>query len=61
MFQVALVGPELEENLSLRYLASSLTAAGFDCEIVPFNSSNDLAGVLAALLEAGQDSPFRFS
>jgi hypothetical protein len=26
---IALVGPEFEENLSLRYLASSLAAAGF--------------------------------
>ena len=27
MTHVALVGPEIEENLSLRYLASSLAAA----------------------------------
>ncbi len=49
MLQVALVGPELEENLSLRYLASSLTAAGFDSQIVPFDGPNDLQRVLAQL------------
>ena len=54
VFKVALVGPELEENLSLRYLASSLAAAGFECEIVPFNSPNDLPRVLAVLLDSGE-------
>jgi radical SAM superfamily enzyme YgiQ (UPF0313 family) len=54
VFRVALVGPELEENLSLRYLASSLTAAGFEAEIVPFNSPNDLPRVLAELLDSGE-------
>lgn len=39
MLQVALVGPELEENLSLRYLASSLT--------VPLKLALDLGAPLA--------------
>lgn len=56
MFRVALAGPELEENLSLRYLASSLGAAGFESEIVSFDSPSDLPRVLAALLDSG-DSP----
>jgi radical SAM superfamily enzyme YgiQ (UPF0313 family) len=54
VFEIALVGPELEENLSLRYLASSLTAAGFDPEIIPFDSPEHLPAVLAALLESGE-------
>jgi len=54
VFQVALVGPELEENLSLRYLASSLTAAGFKTEIVPFDSPGELPRVLVALLDSGE-------
>jgi hypothetical protein len=54
MFKVALVGPELEENLSLRYLASSLTVAGFSSQIVPFDGPDDLQRVLAALLESGE-------
>jgi hypothetical protein len=53
MFHVALVGPELEENLSLRYLSSSLMAAGFECRIIAFNFSCNLPEVLAALLAAG--------
>ncbi len=54
MFQVALVGPELEENLSLRYLASSLEAAGFESAIVPFDGPHDLPRVLARLLDSGE-------
>ena len=54
MFNVALVGPEIEENLSLRYLASSLEAAGFRTDIVPFNGPADLPQVLATLLHSGE-------
>ncbi len=54
MFPIALVGPELEENLSLRYLSSSLAAAGFPCTILPFNHSDDLPAVLRALLDSGK-------
>jgi len=49
---IALVGPELEENLSLRYLAASLERAGFASRILPFNSEGDFAPVLAAVLQA---------
>ncbi len=52
MSLVALVGPELEENLSLRYLASSLAAAGHDTLLVPFNAEHDFGAALAAILEA---------
>jgi anaerobic magnesium-protoporphyrin IX monomethyl ester cyclase len=49
--RVALVGPELEENLSLRYLASSLTRAGHSSDIVAFNRERDLPRALRAILE----------
>jgi radical SAM superfamily enzyme YgiQ (UPF0313 family) len=49
--RVALVGPELEENLSLRYLASSLAAAGHEADIVAFNRDADLPRALASILE----------
>ncbi|HEY1958055.1 MAG TPA: cobalamin-dependent protein [Polyangiaceae bacterium] len=49
---VALVGPEIEENLSLRYIASSLAAAGVRSELVPFNSEADFGSALAAILRA---------
>jgi radical SAM superfamily enzyme YgiQ (UPF0313 family) len=38
---VALVGAELEENLSLRYLAAALAAKGFEPRIVPFSGDAD--------------------
>jgi anaerobic magnesium-protoporphyrin IX monomethyl ester cyclase len=50
---IALVGPEVEENLSLRYLASSLERAGLRAEIFPFNAGADLP----ALVEALDDDP----
>ena len=52
MAWVALVGPEEEENLSLRYLASSLEAAGLQAEILPFNAPRDLGRALQAILTA---------
>ena len=50
MSAIALVGPEIEENLSLRYLASALLRAGHQVELVPFNRSEDLPAALGALL-----------
>ena len=47
---LALVGPEIEENLSLRYLASSLATAGFGAEIFAFNRGEDLPSTLEAIL-----------
>src|SRR4051812_4601455 len=48
----ALVGPALEENLSLRDLASSLRPHGFDIEIVGVNQDSNFSGVLASIREA---------
>jgi radical SAM superfamily enzyme YgiQ (UPF0313 family) len=49
MAWIALVGPEIEENLSLRYLASSLAAAGFRAEIVPLAYDDEFGPALAAI------------
>ena len=49
--RVLLVGPEKEENLSIRYLASSLLASGHEVDIVSFNSANDIDTVVSATLE----------
>jgi radical SAM superfamily enzyme YgiQ (UPF0313 family) len=49
---VVLVGAEFEENLSLRYLASSVQQAGFTAEIVPFNTADALPRVVEATLGA---------
>ncbi|HET9932318.1 MAG TPA: radical SAM protein [Polyangiaceae bacterium] len=51
---VALVGPEIEENLSLRYIASSLGVAGYSSEIVPFNNEGDFGSALEAILSAAE-------
>jgi anaerobic magnesium-protoporphyrin IX monomethyl ester cyclase len=48
--KVALVGPEIEENLSLRYLMSSLARSGFDSRLVPFNSRKEARKVARTLL-----------
>jgi len=40
--KITLVGAELEENLGLRYIASSLESKGHVVAIVPFNSEQDM-------------------
>jgi len=51
---IALVGPELEENLSLRYLAASLIYGGFEAQIVAFNGAADFPATVATLMGADQ-------
>lgn len=50
MSHIAFVGPEIEENLSLRYLASTLTVHGHTSDIVPFNQDADFAPAIDAIL-----------
>lgn len=50
MAVIALVGPEIEENLSLRYLASSLAPHGYATELVPMNHEGDFAFALEHVL-----------
>lgn len=47
---VALVGAEYEENLSLRYLSSSLSAAGFEPSVVRFDELDQLDRAVDAVL-----------
>ena len=49
---VALVGPEIEENLSLRHIASSLDRAGFSSELIAFNRAADFGDALERILGA---------
>jgi anaerobic magnesium-protoporphyrin IX monomethyl ester cyclase len=51
---VALVGPEIEENLSLRYLASALGAAGWRTEIAPFAYESEFAAALRMIVDADE-------
>lgn len=43
--RVLLAGPDFEENLSVRYLASSLQAAGHEPILAVFNSADDVEAV----------------
>ena len=55
MGRVALVGPEIEENLSLRYLCSSLAPHGFATDIVAFNHDGDFGPAIETILAAQPD------
>lgn len=50
--RVLLVGPELEDNLTLRYLASSLRAAGHEAVIARFDTAADAPAVVEQALTA---------
>jgi len=54
MSWIALVGPELEENLSLRYLASSLEVAGYRSELVVFNGDADFSRIVDEIAGAAE-------
>jgi radical SAM superfamily enzyme YgiQ (UPF0313 family) len=56
MSWVALVGPEYEENLSLRYIASALSAAKYSAEILAFNHEQDLPRIVEEIVQA-QEPP----
>jgi anaerobic magnesium-protoporphyrin IX monomethyl ester cyclase len=49
---IILVGPDHEENLSIRYLSASLLAGGHDTILASFNSPVDTAAVVNAAQEA---------
>jgi anaerobic magnesium-protoporphyrin IX monomethyl ester cyclase len=49
--KIALVGAELEENLGLRYMASSLESKGHQVEIVPFNFETEIDNTVQQVLE----------
>lgn len=53
--KVALIGAELEENLGLRYIASSLEAQGHGVSIIPFNSTNDIETAVRQTLASESD------
>src|SRR5579863_7425621 len=47
---VILVGPEFEENLSLRYLAAALRQAGHSASLARFDSPEYVEGVIQQVL-----------
>jgi len=50
--RVLLAGPDFEENLSIRYLASSLEAKQHEASLAVFNSANDVEAVAELAGEA---------
>jgi methylmalonyl-CoA mutase cobalamin-binding subunit len=48
--KVALVGAELEENLGLRYIASSLEKDNHEVKIIPFNNYYDLNNTIEQVI-----------
>jgi hypothetical protein len=52
---VVLIGPALEENLSLAYLGSVIRAEGHDCSILAFNRQEDIRAVARRVLRRGPD------
>jgi len=62
--RVALIGAEHEENLSLRYLASSVEAGGFEPRLLPFQGWSDAAATVEWIavnrpLVTGLSMPFQ--
>jgi anaerobic magnesium-protoporphyrin IX monomethyl ester cyclase len=49
--RIALLGAELEENLGLRYMSSSLEAKGHECLIVAFDGMQDFRPAVQAVLD----------
>ncbi len=49
--KIALVGPELEENLALRYIHASLVQAGHDCRIYDFHDPRQVEPVADGLAQ----------
>jgi hypothetical protein len=50
--RVLLAGPDFEENLSIRYLASSLQAKLHETSLAVFNSADDVEAVAEQAGEA---------
>jgi hypothetical protein len=50
--RVLLAGPDVEENLSIRYLASSLQAKRHEASLAVFNSADDVEAVAEQAGEA---------
>ena len=48
---IALIGAELEENLGLRYIASSLEAKGHKVAIIPFNSTQEIQSAVQQTID----------
>ena len=55
MARVALIGPELEENLALRYLHAALSKAGHESKIFDFHARGQIDSLAAAIQSFGPE------
>jgi anaerobic magnesium-protoporphyrin IX monomethyl ester cyclase len=53
--KVALVGPELEENLGLRYLHASILKAGHEARIIEFHAPEQIETVVSEIISWGAE------
>lgn len=53
--KIALLGPEIEENLALRYIAASLVAAGHEPRLFDFHEERQLPAVADAVVAWGPE------
>lgn len=53
--RAALVGPELEENLGLRYLHASLSRAGHQARILDFHEASQIPSLVASIMDHDPD------
>ena len=49
--RVALVGPELEENLALRYIHASVEGAGHEARIFDFHAADQIPALAAGIAQ----------
>jgi anaerobic magnesium-protoporphyrin IX monomethyl ester cyclase len=56
LMRTILVGPELEENLSIAYLRGAIRAAGHECFTASFNHDDDAPRVARAVLRRHPDA-----
>ncbi len=48
--KIALIGPELEENLALRYIHASIVDAGYEAEIFDFHDPDQIPALAAEII-----------
>ena len=53
--KAALVGADIQDNLALRYLASSAERAGHEVVVVPFNGASEIERCIHTLTELKPD------
>jgi anaerobic magnesium-protoporphyrin IX monomethyl ester cyclase len=51
--KTVLVGPDLEENLSISYLSGALRESGYECSLLAFNRREEIPRLVKGILRSG--------